>query len=170
MMSLPPRSIPTLLTALLLVLCAPALAAAGSWTLEFDSRKLPSLSYLEDGKTAFLLGCGRAFGLHAKYPGTAKRSGKVTVTISNARGRMKLHGEFEEPDAADQTTFVQWDLGFSRQDPRLYGKRWGQIQSRLLDLLEHADPLIISQGPSSYRLPRIDAANWRIAIEKCGGD
>ncbi len=143
---------------------------AGGWKLEFDSRKLPSLNYREDGKTVFLLGCGRAFGLHAKYPGTAKRSGKATITIGNARSRMNLHGEFEAPDSEDQTSFVQWDLGFSRQDPRLYGKHWERVRSRLLDLLERADPLVISQGPSSYKLPRIDVANWRAAIEKCGGD
>ncbi|MDI3561207.1 hypothetical protein [Bradyrhizobium sp. Arg816] len=155
--------------ALFFLLLLSALGRADGWKLEFDSRKLPSLSYAENGAMMFQLGCGRAFGLHAKYPGTAKKAGKASIAIGRVRARVTLHGEFEEPEGADQTSFVQWDLGFSRQDPELFGKRWQKAQSRLLDVIERADPLIISQGPNSYRLPRIDAANWRSAIEKCGG-
>ncbi len=142
---------------------------AGSWKLEFDSRELPSVSYSEDGKIVFLIGCGRAFGLHAKYPGTPRPSGKASISIGSARSRMKLIGEFEEADGDDRTTFVQWDLGFSRRDPGLFGKRWDRIQSRLLSVIERADPLVISAARSEYRLPRVDAPNWRSAIEKCGG-
>jgi hypothetical protein len=80
-----------------LLLASPALGVAGSWKFEFDSREHPTLSYSESGKIQFLLGCGRAFGLHAKYPGTAKKSGKASITIGNARTEMKLLGEFEEP-------------------------------------------------------------------------
>ena len=81
---------------------------------------------------------------------------------------MKLLGEFEAPDKNDLTDFVQWDLGFSRRDPELFGTRWGRIRSRLLDLMAKADPLIISNGSNSYRLPRIDAPDWRDNLEKCG--
>ncbi|PSO19488.1 hypothetical protein [Bradyrhizobium sp. MOS003] len=81
---------------------------------------------------------------------------------------MTLFGKFEEGDGIDQTTFVQWDLGFSRRDPELFGNRWERIQSRLLSLIERAAPLVISAVRGEYKLPRVDAPNWRSAIEKCG--
>lgn len=80
-----------------------------------------------------------------------------------------MPGEFEETDGADQTTFVQWDLGFSRRDPELFGKHWERLQSRLLSVIEKADPLVISAARNKYRLPRVDAPNWRSTIERCGG-
>ncbi|WP_298239889.1 hypothetical protein [uncultured Bradyrhizobium sp.] len=154
----------------LALLTAPSLASAGSWKLEFDNRDLPSLSYRDQGKVTFMLGCGRALGLHARYPGEAGHAGKATITIGNGRKSMKLVGEFEEISADDDATnFVQWDLGYSRQDPDLFGKRWARAEARLLDLMERASPLTISSGTASYQLPRIDAAGWRAAIEKCGG-
>ncbi|WP_142250958.1 hypothetical protein [Bradyrhizobium sp. UNPF46] len=153
----------------LALLTAPSLASAGSWKLEFDNRDLPSLSYRDQGKITFMLGCGRALGLHARYPGEAGRAGKATITIGNGRKSMNLVGEFEEISADDDATnFVQWDLGYSRQDPELFGKRWKRAEARLLDLMEGASPLTISSGTASYRLPKIDAAGWRAAIEKCG--
>lgn len=168
MIMLPRRPLSIILMTAL-VISAPVPAVAGSWKLEFDSRELPSVSYMEDGKTVFLLGCGRAFGLHAKYPGTPGKSGKASLSIGSPRSRMTLVGEFEETDGGDLTTFVQWDLGFSRQDPELFGKRWDRLLSRLLSLIERADPLVISTARSEYRLPRVDAPGWRSAIEKCGG-
>ena len=82
---------------------------------------------------------------------------------------MMLKGEFEELSGDDDlTNFVQWDLGFSRQDPELFGKRWDRLLSRLLDLIEKASPLTISSKTGSYQLPKIDAANWRAAIQRCG--
>ncbi|MCK1385684.1 hypothetical protein [Bradyrhizobium sp. 21] len=127
------------------------------------------MSYVDERKILFVLGCGRALGLHAKYPGTPAKSGMASISIGSAQSRMKLIGEFEEPDGEDQTTFVQWDLGFSRQDPELFGNRWVRLLSRLLSLLEKADPLVISAARSEYRLPRMDAPNWRSAIKTCGG-
>ncbi|AWL93147.1 hypothetical protein CIT37_13790 [Bradyrhizobium ottawaense] len=153
----------------LALLTAPSLAA-GSWKLEFDNRDLPSLSYRDQGKVTFMLGCGRALGLHARYPGEAGRAGKATITIGNGRKSIKLAGEFEEISADDDATnFVQWDLGYSRPDPELFGKRWKRAQARLLGLMERASPLTISSRTTSYQLPRIDAAGWRAAIERCGG-
>ncbi|PIT05689.1 hypothetical protein TSA1_36895 [Bradyrhizobium nitroreducens] len=153
----------------LALLTAPSLASAGSWKLEFDNRDLPSLSYRDQGKITFMLGCGRALGLHARYPGEAGRAGKATITIGSRRKSMKLVGEFEEISADDDATnFVQWDLGYSRQDPELFGRRWKRAEARLLDLMERASPLTISSRTASYRLPKIDAAGWRAAIEKCG--
>lgn len=158
-----------LLIALLFLVGIPSPAAAGSWKLEFDNRELPSLSYAESGQLIFVLGCGRAFGLHAKYPGKAGTAGKATLMIGNGRKAIKLVGEFEELSGDDDlTNFVQWDLGFSRQDPDLFGKRWERLESRLLDLMEKASPLTISSTTGSYQLPKIDALGWRGSIERCG--
>jgi hypothetical protein len=155
----------------LALLAVPSLASAGTWKLEFDNRDLPSLSYTDQGKLMFVLGCGRALGLHAKYPGEAGKAGKKTaITLGNGRKRMRLAGEFEEfLGGDDATNFLQWDLGYSRQDPELFGKRWNRHLSRLLDLMETASPLTVSSRTGSYQLPKIDAPNWRTSIEKCGG-
>ena len=151
------------------LLATPSVATAGAWKLEFDNRDLPALSYRDQGKVTFMLGCGRALGLHARYPGEAGRAGKATITIGNGRKSIKLVGEFEEISADDDATkFVQWDLGFSRQDPELFGPRWKRVLARLLDLMEGASPLTISSRTASYQLPKIDAAGWRGAIERCG--
>lgn|GEM_PF-3551281 len=158
-----------LMTASLLLAC-PGLGVAGSWKFEFDARDDPSLTYSQDGKIIFLLSCGHAFALHAKYPGTPKTSGSASIEIRNASTRMTLRGEFEEPTADDQTTFVQWDLGFARQDPELYGKRWDKVSSRLLDLIAKADPLTIASGQQRYEIPRVDVPGWRGPIEMCGRD
>lgn len=159
----------TIVLTIALFFCISVPSVAGSWRLEFDSRELPSLSYAKDGKIVFQIGCGRAFGLHAKYPGVPAKSGKASISIGAGHSRMSLIGEFEEPNGDDQTTFVQWDLGFSRRDPELFGERWDSVRSRLLSFIEKADPLIISAARSEYRLPRVDAPGWRSAIEKCGG-
>lgn len=157
------------LTTVLCLIAGSASAAAGAWKLEFDNRELPSLSYTENGKLTFVLGCGRAFGLHAKYPSEAGRAGKATLTIGDGRKTMKLVGELEELSGNDDATnFVQWDLGFSRQDPELFGKRWKRVEKQLLDLIEGASPLTISSKTASYQLPRIDAPGWRGSIERCG--
>jgi hypothetical protein len=160
---------PIFLSAAWLV-CLSNMATAGSWKFEFDSRDHPSLTYSEEGKTVFLLGCGHAFALQVKYPGTPKPSGGASIELSNASTRMSLRGEFEEPSGDDQTTFVQWDLGFTRQDPDLYGKRWDRARSRLLDLIANADPLTIASGRRRYSIPRVDVSGWRRPIERCGRD
>lgn len=74
----------------------------------------------------------------------------------NTRASARLRGESEEPAGEDQTTFVQWDLGFARQDPDLYGSRWKKERSRLLDLIAQADPLTIGNGHERYDIPRVD--------------
>ncbi|WP_156944686.1 hypothetical protein [Bradyrhizobium sp. Ec3.3] len=157
-----------LLATAALLLAFPGYGIAGSWKLEFDWRDQPSLTYSENGKLIFLLGCGHAFALHVKYPGTPKTSGSASVEIRNGRARMTLRGEFEEPSGDDQTTFIQWDLGFARQDADLYGRRWDRVRSRLLDLIAKADPLTIASGQQHYDIPHIDVSGWRRPIEKCG--
>src|SRR6516225_9617728 len=64
---------------------------------DFDPCEQPSLSYVEDGKDVFYVGCGRAFGLHVKYPATPKKEGKATITLANSKTSMKVVGEFTEP-------------------------------------------------------------------------
>lgn len=152
-----------------LLAALPVPAAAGSWKFERDTRDHPSLSFTDNGKLQFLLGCGRAVGLHVKYPGTAARSGKASITISSGRASMKLKGEFQEPDADEETTFLQWDLGFSRQDPELFGPRWNRMYLRLLDLIDSGQPLVVSNGKESLRLPPADAAGWKKGLAECGG-
>ena len=141
---------------------------AGSWKFETDERTHPILSYSDNGKVEFLLACGRALGLHVRYPGTAASSGKTFITISSGRARMKLQGEFQEAEADDATTFVQWDLGFSRQDPELFGKRWKRLYLRLLDMIDSGQPLVISGTKGSYRLPPPDVPRWKKPLAECG--
>ncbi len=147
---------------------APA-SAADAWTYRENGNDGHILTYSDAGMTTFFLGCGRGFALHVKYPGTAKKAGKARITISIAKTRMAFDGEFEDPVPMNMATdFRQTYLGFRRQDPQLYGKRWMAIKSRLLDLIGSGEPLTISAGTSSYRLPPIDAANWRAPFDACG--
>jgi hypothetical protein len=162
------HAVSIVLTTALLAVSFSSCGAAGSWKLGFDARDHPSLSYSEDGRTIFMVGCGHAFALHAKYPGSSESAGRASIAISNVRTSMRLRGEFEEPSADDQTTFVQWDLGFSRQDPELYARRWKRVRSRLLDLIATADPLTIASGYRRYHIPRVDVPGWRRPIERCG--
>jgi len=60
---------------------------------------------------------------------------------------MTFKGEIEDgfEDGPPKTThFVQWDLGYPRQDPGLYEKKWHQLENRLFDLLDAGLPLTIS--------------------------
>jgi len=146
----------------------PSPAVAGTWKYQVGSRQNLGLTYSEDGKAIFMLLCGRAFALHLKYPDKAGRDGDASVTISTPKAKMTVNGQFEELFEDSVTDFVQWDLGYRRQDPELHGKQWKALQARLLDLLESGQPLTISAGTGSYQLPPIDAANWRAPFNECG--
>ncbi len=143
----------------------PAVAADGAWTFGTEDRDHPELRYVKDGKTVFYVGCGRAFGVHAVYPGAARPEGtKVVLTIATAKGRMQLNGEIEsahEDDPPGATHFAQWDLGFRRQDPALFGSRWHKLEDRLLDLLDSGLALMISAEKGSYVLPPVNAPDWK---------
>jgi hypothetical protein len=143
-------------------------AHAGSWKYGQDPRGHDELTYNEDGKIIFYMGCGHAFGLHARYPGKPAKNGKASITIANARTNITFKGEFEEPDEDMATEFVQFDLGYRRQDLALYGKRWKAEAARLYDLLGSGQPLTISAGKDHYPLPPVDAANWREPFNGCG--
>jgi hypothetical protein len=137
-------------------------------TYQQDSRGHDELSYSENGKVTFYMGCGHAFEIHARYPGTPAKSGDATITISNKKTSIALKGEFEEPGEESATQFGQSDLGYRRQDPKLYGKTWKAEAARLYDLLGSGQPLTISAGKDHYQLPPIGAKGWRKPFDGCG--
>jgi len=158
------RCLGAALAAMAMIAAAPA--SAGTWKYELQMpRESPGLNYVEDSKTIFSVGCGHAFAVHIKYPGTAKKDGAAVVTIAAGRARMTLKGEFEEPFEDFATTFVQWDLGYRRQDPALYSKKWDAVRDRLFDLLESGRPINITGGNDSYKLPPVEI-EWRRQFEK----
>jgi len=161
------------LVAVIVWLGLPAVFAAdGTWKFRLEERGHPELTYTENGKTVFYVGCGRAFGLHAVYPGAAKKVGdKATLTIANAKTRMQFDGEIDESgdnDPPNTKHFRQWDLGYERQDPELFGKKWKRLESRLFDLLDSRQPLTISAEDRSYVLPAVNAPDWKARFkQKC---
>jgi hypothetical protein len=149
-------------------------AGQTGWRFGTEDRGHPELRYLENDKTVFYVGCGHAFGIHAVYPGPRKEDGaKVTITISSLNKQMQLKGEIEsshDDDPPNTTHFVQWDLGFKRQDPALYGTKWKGIEHRLFDLLDSRKPLTVSAEERNYVLPAVDAPDWRARFnEGCLG-
>jgi hypothetical protein len=151
---------------------APARAADNGWSFGTEDRDHPELRYTRDGKTVFYVGCGRAFGLHAVYPGPPKKiDAKATITIATPKARMQFRGEIAEAhddDPPDTTHFLQWDLGYRRQDPGLFGAGWKKLEGRFLDLLDSGQPLTISAERKSYMLPAVDAPDWKKQFkERC---
>jgi hypothetical protein len=149
-----------------IALASPALA--GTWKHEYVANDGNILTYTENGKTVFYIGCGRGFAIHVKYPGQAKKEGDADIAISTSRGRMAFNGEFEDPEEFKGTDFRQTYLGYSRRDDEVFGKKWNAKKARVLDILDSHGPITISGGDNSYRLPAIDAgSNWHKAIEEC---
>jgi len=63
-----------------------AFAADGGWKFAIDEREHPELRYLRNDKAVFYVGCGHTFGLHAVYPGRAKKDGaKATLVMQTER-------------------------------------------------------------------------------------
>ena len=145
-------------------------AFAGSWTFALEAaREAPTLRYHDGAKTTFFLACGHVFILRAKYPGQAKKQGlPATITIFAGKQTMNFKGLFVEPDEDLATTFEQGDLGYRRQDPDLYSKKWEALRDKLLDVLSSGEPLTISAGKDNYQLPPVDAKDWRKPFEGCG--
>jgi hypothetical protein len=148
-----------------------ARAANPAWTFVIDEREHPILSYLDDkGETVFMVGCGHAFAIHAIYPGAPKKDGdKATIAIDNKKTHMTFNGEIERDDEDSppgSTSFVQWDLGYARQNPGLYGKKWHRLESRLFDFLDSGRPLTISAEGKSYVLPAVNVPRWRQRFQK----
>jgi len=165
---------PKALGALAVISClglSTGLAGDGGWKFELDKQDHPELSYLDsNGKTVLFIGCGHAFAIHAVYPGSPKKDeAEAIIIIANKRTQMTFKGEIEsdfEDSPPNTTHFVQWDLGYRRQDPGLYEKRWHRLESRLFDLLDSGEPLTVSAEGKSYVLPAVNAPQWRRRFQK----
>ena len=146
------------------------LAADGSWNFQIDEQDQPALSYLDSNdKTVFLVGCGARFALRAVYPGAPKRAGeRATITIANAKIHMDFAGQIDSGYNAppNTTPFAQSDLGYSRQDPALYGKKWHELEARFFDLLDSGQPLTVSAEGRNYILPPVNVLRWRLRFGK----
>ncbi len=141
--------------------------ASAAWKHEVVPNNGDELTYRENGKLVFYLGCGRGFALHVKYPGQASKEGEADIAISTSRGRMTFNGEFEDPEVFGGTDFAQTYLGYLHSDPRVFGKKWNATKARLLNMLDSHGPITVSAGTSSYQLPAIDAGDWHNALETC---
>jgi hypothetical protein len=138
----------------------------GGWKFELDSREQPVLSFSRNRKEIFLVGCGRAFGVHAIYPGEPRRSGKATIILATSRTKMRFDGEIEEGYDDGLVHFVQWDLGIDRRRPDAFGKPFLKRKAQLFDLLSQRLPLTITAEGRSYGLPAVNAPEWRIRFEQ----
>jgi hypothetical protein len=148
-----------------------ASAAGGSWKFDTEDQGHPRLANWESGKTVVMIGCGHAFVVHAVYPGAPKKDDeKATITIANGKTEMKLDGiiesRFAEMSPPNTTHFAQWDLGFTRQDRELYGRRWKRQEARLLNFLDSGRPLTVSAEGKSYELPAIRIRGWKERFRK----
>lgn len=157
----------------LLALGSPA--GAGEWKYAVSRNDGHQLTFNENGRVTFFLGCGRFFALQVKYPGKPQAEGRARITITSANSSMTFDGEFVPPVKVDvpepmdfATEFAQAYLGYARNDPRVYGKDWLAKRARLYALLGSGEALTIAAGKNSFRLPPVDAANWRTPFERCG--
>jgi hypothetical protein len=150
------------------VSACPAFAADGEWKFALDQQDQPSLTYSESGEEVLSIGCGRAFGLRADYPGAQDRKGEAAIAIANAKTRLVLKGEIvaSEVGKTGPAQFVQWDLGYRRQDPALYGNGWHALKDRLFNLFDSGRPLTISAEGKKYVLPPVNAANWKARFKR----
>ena len=163
----------------LIVISAPRAVAepaidnsTGTWTFDIEDRGHPTLQYIVAGKTVFFVGCGRAFGLHAIYPITARNVGdNVTITVANSKTSMTFSGQIDESwesDPPNTKHFRQWDLGYDRQDPELYGRKWKMREIRFLNLLDSGVPLTISAEHANYLMPAVNVPKWKVLfLKKC---
>ena len=78
-----------------------------------------------------------------------------------ACSRTARFGEAHDDDPPGTTHFLQWDLGYGRQDPALYGTAWMRLEQRFLDLVGSGQPLTISAEGKSCTLPAVDAPDWK---------
>jgi hypothetical protein len=82
---------------------------------------------------------------------------------------MKFAGQIDsdyEDGPPNRTHFGQWDLGYKRQNPSLYGKKWKENESRLFDFLDSGQPLTVSAEGRSYVLPPIKIRDWKLRFKK----
>jgi hypothetical protein len=87
----------TRLSASFIAILSLALSPAGTWKHEHVSNDGNVLTYTENGKVIFYMGCGRGFALATKYPGKANEEGDAEIAIPTSKGRMTFKGELEVP-------------------------------------------------------------------------
>jgi hypothetical protein len=143
-------------------------APAGHWTYHEEKNDGHILAYVEDGKTVFELACGRGFALLAKHPAQAKTDGKTRITLVAGKNKMSLDGDFVPSYENSVTNFHQAYLGYGKNDERVYGKRWQELESRLLDVIDSKSGFTIAAGEASYQLPGVDIDKWRRPFDLCG--
>jgi hypothetical protein len=159
------------MTSILASIPAAQAAPAGHWTYHEESNNGHILAYVEDGKTVFELACGRGFSLLIKHPGQAKTDGKTRLTLVAGKTKMNLAGEWVPNDPTNEnsaTNFYQRYLGYDKNDDRVYGKRWQELESHLLDVLESRSGFTVAAGEASYDLPGVDIDKWRRPFDLCG--
>lgn len=150
------------------VTASPAASAGGHWTYHEESNDGHILAFVEDGKTVFELACGRGFSLLAKHPAQAKTDGRTRIVLVSGKTRISLDGEYVPPAENSAANFYQPYLGYDKNDPRVYGKRWQELESRLLDVLESQSGFTIAAGEANYHLPGVDIDKWRRPFDLCG--
>jgi hypothetical protein len=146
-------------------------APAGHWTYHEEKNDGHILAYVEEGKTVFELACGRGFALLIKYPGSARTEGKTRLTLVAGKTKMNLAGEYVPNDPTNEnsaTNFYQRYLGYDKNDERVYGEKWQQLESRLLDVLDSRSGFTVAAGEASYDLPGVDIDKWRRPFDLCG--
>jgi hypothetical protein len=148
-----------------------AFAANGSWKFATEDQGHPELSYSENNKSIFWVGCGHAFVMRAVYPGAPGKDGeKAAITIANGKTQVNFEGTFEsglgDRFPPGTTYFFQSDLGYDHLDDNVYGKTWRKKEARLFDFLDSGRPLTVSAESRSYVLPPIKIRSWKSRFKK----
>jgi hypothetical protein len=143
----------------------------GAWSFDTRNQDHPDLMFRADGRMVFQVFCAHACGLRATYPGPPKRDEeKATITIGNGKATMTINGAMETPrapqDASGATLFGQYNLGYDRDDPDMFEKKWRDEEHRLLDFLDSGRPLTISAEGRSFVLPPVKAPGWKARFKK----
>jgi hypothetical protein len=120
------------ITALQLLLGAAVYASEGKWSFTHDPRGHPELTYLENGKTLFFLGVGRAIGLWIAYPGPPQPDKEdEVIEIRTATEKWVMRGDLVNDHGFDRgvTYFRQWDLGVDRASTPFdnLGAKWSKF-------------------------------------------
>ncbi|MGY8680902.1 hypothetical protein Q2941_24325 [Bradyrhizobium sp. UFLA05-153] len=118
----------------------------------------------------FELACGRGFSLLIKHPAQSKTDGRARLTLVAGRNNINLAGEYVPPAENSAANFYQSYLGYGKNDERVYGKRWQELESRLLDAIESKSGFTIAAGEANYHLPGVDIDKWRRPFDLCGYD
>ena len=82
-------------------------SAFAGWQVPAEPQARAEIVFTDSGKTPFDLLCGHNIVLYLKYPGK-KKSGAVTIVISNSRKSISVRGELEKSDAGNQHFAAAW--------------------------------------------------------------